>query len=331
MTPIGPEKFSGLMSFLNIDFLPQEKNIAVAVSGGADSLALSVLLSDWCKEKEIKLHALTVDHGLRPESASEAKYVAKILKPFGVKHKTLLWDGVKPDTKIQEAARDARYALMSNYCHKNKIRFLFLGHHGQDQIETIIFRMAKGTGLDGLAGMRPTTILENGLRLVRPLLSLSHQDLCDTLKSRNIDWVEDPSNQNDKYARVRIRNIISVLEKEGLTPNRISTLSDRITQSIELIDYLIDKEYNSLILYNDTKRIEINYSSFLGLPFDGKTRTIKKVIASFMPHKKYPARLEDIERLAIKIDDKFKGSTLGGCKFSKKKDKLIVSIEKPTH
>lgn len=310
--------------------LANEKNLAVAVSGGADSLALAILLSEWCAGKNIKLHALTVDHGLRPESAGEAKYVAKILKPFGISHKTLLWDGIKPKTKIQEAARDARYSLMSEYCSTKKIKFLFVAHHGQDQIETILFRIAKGTGLDGLIGMRPLSHLENGLTLVRPLLHLSHHDLCDTLKSKKIDWIEDPSNINERYARVRIRNVIDILENEGLTPNRISSLSERVAQSIDLIDYLIDKEYNNIVLYKDAQRIEINYDSLLSLPLAGKTRILKHIITSLMPHKKHPARLEDIERLVGKIGDKFKGATLGGCKFSKKKDRLIVLIENPT-
>ncbi len=314
------------MSILNAD-ISNEKNLAVAVSGGGDSMALAILLLEWCKDRDIKLHALTVDHGLRAESATEAKYVAKILKPLGVTHKTLLWEGVKPKTKIQEAARDARYNLMSKYCATKKIKFLFLGHHGQDQIETILFRMAKGTGLDGLAGMHPLSILENGLTIARPLLSLSHQDLCDTLKARNIDWIEDPSNENDRYARVRIRNAIDALENEGLNPSRISSLSDRIINSIQLIDYLIDKEYNNIIINIDTKRIDINLNQLLLLPFDGKVRILKRVISSLMPHKKYPARLEDIERLAKRIDENFHGSTLGGCLFKRKKDSLIVLRE----
>lgn len=314
------------MSFLNVDFL-DEKNLAVAVSGGADSLALAILLSEWCQDKNIKLHALTVDHGLRAESASEAKYVAKNLKKFGVIHKTLLWDGVKPKTKIQEAAREARYHLMSTYCSTKKINFLFLGHHGQDQIETILFRMAKGTGLDGLTGMHPVTILENEISLARPLLLVSHKDLCDTLKAKNIDWIEDPSNENNKYARVRIRNVIDALENEGLTPSRISSLSDRVIKSIQLIDYLIDKEYNNMIININTKRIEINLNLFYPLPFDGKVRILKHIITTLMPYKKYPARLEDIERLVGRMDENFRGSTLGGCQFKRKKDRLIIQQE----
>lgn len=315
------------MSLLDIDFT-STKHIAVAVSGGGDSMALAILLANWVKDKDITLHAITVDHDLRPESATEAKTVAKILKPLGITHKILKWDGVKPKTKIQEAARDARYALLSDYCLKKKIPYLCVAHHGQDQMETILFRMAKGTGLDGLAGMRPVNILDNGLTLLRPLLPVSHQDLLETLKSQKIDWIEDPSNVNDKYARVRIRNVINALENEGLSPERISSLSHRVTNSIELIDHLIEKEYKLLLDFKDTERIEIDYLSFFTLPFEGKTRILKMLILEFQSHKKYAARLEDIERLAHKMTANFKGGTLGGCQFSKKKDRLHITREK---
>src|SRR3989338_5949539 len=318
------------MSLLDIDF-STTKRIAVAVSGGGDSMALAILLSDWVKENGIKLHAITVDHDLRPESAMEAKTVAKILKPLGITHKILKWEGTKPKTKIQEAARDARYRLMSDYCLQKKIPYLCVAHHGQDQMETILFRMAKGTGLDGMAGMRPVNILDNGLTLLRPFLPISHQDLLETLKSRKIDWIEDPSNANDRYARVRIRNTIDTLENEGLTPERISSLSNRITNSIDLINYLIEKEYKLLILHKDTERIDINYTSLLSLPIEGKTRILKMLISEFQPQKKYAARLEDIERLAHKMGQDFKGGTLGGCLFHKKKAVLTISSKRAAY
>ena len=318
------------MQSIGVDVSGQ-KTIAVAVSGGGDSLALAVLLSDWCGVRDIGIHAITVDHGLRPEAAAEARYVAKILKPLGIKHRTLLWEGDKPKTRIQEAARDARYRLMAEYCRSKKIAYLFVAHHGNDQIETILFRMAKGTGLDGLAGMRPVQEMDNGLVLVRPLLPVSHDELLDTLRARKIDWIEDPSNENEKYARVRIRNIIDVLAKEGLTPERMAALSSRLSSSIEMIDYFIDKEYKNIILYKDSKRIEVNYNDFLGLPDEAKTRILKQVIADLHPSKKYPARLEDIDRLVARLGERsgenFKGATLGGCIFKKKKDVLIVGLE----
>lgn len=328
-TPISPEMFSGFLLSLGLNLL-DEKNIAVAVSGGGDSLALCVLLSDWAADKGIKIHALTVDHGLRPESASEAKIVSKRVKALGVSHHILKWEGQKPKTKIQEAAREARYRLMSDYCQNKKIKFLFVAHHGQDQIETVLFRIAKGSGLDGLSGMNPVHLLENGLTLLRPLLGTAHGNLLATLTSRKIEWIEDPSNENNKYARVRIRNVIDVLENEGLSPARMSSLSKRVIDSISLINHLIDKEYKNMIINKDTQRIDINSSCLFSLPIEGKTRILKMIISDLNPDKKYPARLQDIERLASKLDDQFKGCTLGGCLFRQKKKILHIRLEKTT-
>lgn len=323
---ISNEKFSALMEGQGIDW-DGENKIAVAVSGGGDSMALAVLLAEWAAAQGIKLHALTVNHGLRSEAAAEAKFVAKTLKPLDVIHKTLVWEGEKPKTRIQEAARDARYRLMTEYCIQKGIKYLFVAHHGNDQMETILFRMAKGTGLDGLAGMRPVQKLEGGLVLVRPLLSVSHDALILTCKDRKIDWIEDPSNENNRYARVRIRSIIEILEKEGMTPDRISSLSDRLLSSIELIDYLIEDKYKSIELCLDTERIDIKYNDFLCLPFEGKVRILRRMIDKISPKKKYPARLEDIERLAVRMNENFRGATLGGCQFKRKKERLVILQE----
>lgn len=323
---VSPEMFSGLMSFLGIDW-SGEKNLAVAVSGGGDSMALALLLSDWARQRGMKLHALTVDHGLRPESAEEAKFVSRTLKPLGVIHKTLVWEGKKPKTGIQEAAREARYKLMADYCIAKKIRYLCVAHHGQDQIETILFRMAKGTGVDGLVGMRPVQDTGYGLTLLRPLLSISHNELLTTCKASKIDWVEDPSNENKRYARVRIRNILDVLQAEGLSPKRIDGLSKRLGMTIELIDYLIEDKYKLMIINKDTERIEIMMDEFLSLPQEGKTRILRQMITDLYPDKKYPARLEDIERLASRFTENFRGATLGGCIFRKKKGSLFIQKE----
>jgi tRNA(Ile)-lysidine synthase len=322
---ITPEDFHALMDGLTID-LTAEKNVAVAVSGGGDSLALTFLLFDWCVKNGKKLHALTINHGLRAEATDEAQWVSQLLKSHGIKHKTLNWDGEKPTSRIQETAREIRYKLLSDYCHAQKIRCLFLAHHGQDQIETILFRLCKGTGLDGLAGMSEVTSTD-GIFLIRPLLSCSHSQLLATMQKRNIDWIEDPSNSNNKYARVRIRNILDVLEKEGLNANRIGNFSRRMKQYGDALEYVIENEYKNIELFKDTKRIEINYNLFSPLPHAIKAGLIGRFIDHFWPNKKYAARLEDIEKLSHRMTENFKGATLGSCLFKKKKGNLIITRE----
>ena len=187
--------------------LPSPKRVAVAVSGGADSMALAWALSQWATSKGVALWGVTVDHRMRPESASEARFVGKILGEWGVPHTTLpLREGLVPLT--QERARLARYDHLARFCHAQHIPVLCLGHHQSDQLETWLMRLRAGSGLRGLGGMAEETRLF-GVRVVRPFLKVSPQFLRHVLTAHGIPWVEDPSNQLLKYQRVRVRNMLA--------------------------------------------------------------------------------------------------------------------------
>src|SRR5688500_149409 len=173
------------------------EDIAVAVSGGGDSMALVLLLEDWTRERGGRLLALTVDHGLRPESAEEARRVHDILQSRGIEHRVLTWEGEKPQSHIQERAREARYALLCAECVREKIPFLAAAHNAEDQIETFWMRLAHGSGLDGLAGMAARREMR-GMDLLRPLLGFSREELRRYCAQAGIEWIEDPSNQNQK-------------------------------------------------------------------------------------------------------------------------------------
>jgi tRNA(Ile)-lysidine synthase len=186
---------------------PFERNpdIAVAVSGGPDSLALTLLLADWLAARGGRLFAITVDHGLRPESAGEARQVSAWLagRPR-ISHHILEWLGPKPKTGIQAAARIARYGLMTDFCRAHGIPHLCLGHHIGDQWETYSMRAARGGtehGLSGMSGIRPW----RGVRLLRPLLPVAKSALTAYLEERGQGWIEDASNSNPEFERVRAR------------------------------------------------------------------------------------------------------------------------------
>jgi tRNA(Ile)-lysidine synthase len=154
---------------------------AVAVSGGPDSMTLAKLLSSWATQNNKTIHALTVDHGLRAESADEAAQVAAWLKNWpNTRHSVLKWEGDKPQNRIQEEARNARYRLMTDYCAGQGISSLFLAHHQDDQAETFLLRLAMGSGLDGLAAMRAVHKTGAGLILLRPFLTLPKERLLAT-------------------------------------------------------------------------------------------------------------------------------------------------------
>lgn len=184
--------------------------IAAAVSGGPDSMALAVLAHDWAVQLGGRLTAFVVDHGLRRESAAEASLAAQRLAALGIAARVLRWDGPKPSSGIQAAAREARYRLLCAACRTAGILHLLLGHHAGDQAETIAMRALRGSGRRGLAGMPAIREVE-GLRLLRPLLGTPKARLLATLRQRDIDWIEDPSNRDPRYARSRLRAVLPAL------------------------------------------------------------------------------------------------------------------------
>jgi tRNA(Ile)-lysidine synthase len=219
---------------------------ALAVSGGSDSTALMVLMAEWIGQSGRSLQVctvLTVDHRLRPESASEAEAVARQAAALGLRHATLVWDGDKPRTGLQAAARAARYRLMAAYARANGIGTICTAHTQDDQAETLLMRLARGSGLDGLAAMAPIGPLPNsespdGDRLViaRPLLEMSKMRLQAILRRRGIGWIEDPSNASLAFERVRLRAAQSALEGLGLTPTMLALSARRLQQARVALD-----------------------------------------------------------------------------------------------
>jgi tRNA(Ile)-lysidine synthase len=184
-----------------------EQHIAVAVSGGSDSMALLRLAARWAKDS-LKISVLTVDHGLRPEAAAEASKVAAWCDGLALDHHTLRWEGVKPKTGLQARARVARYDLMSNWCKVNGVKFLLTGHTLDDQAETVLMRQARTDTAESLAGIWETADWA-GVKLFRPLLGQSRADLREYLKSLGQLWIDDPSNLDTRFERVRVRQTLA--------------------------------------------------------------------------------------------------------------------------
>lgn len=178
--------------------------LAVAVSGGADSMALCLLADGWARAREGRVLALIVDHGLRASSADEARLAASWLSARGIGSEILAWKGDKPATAVQARARACRYRLLFDCCRKHGVLHLLVGHHLEDQGETLLLRAAGGSGTAGLAGM--SSLVETGaLRVLRPLLEVPRWKLRAYLESHGQDWIEDPSNADRAYARARLR------------------------------------------------------------------------------------------------------------------------------
>ncbi len=246
--PLISDMFKALMADVSASLTI--KHIAVACSGGPDSMALALLLKEWCAEHSISLTALIVDHMLRPESSDEAGEVKLRLVQHDIKAEilTALHDGVT--TNIQSRARDLRYKLMLDWCEERKVPVLALGHHLQDQAETFLLRLARGSGVFGLAAMRK---MENrgGVTLLRPLLDMDKSSLLSYLKTEKVSWVDDPSNESERFSRVRMRKMADQLDQEGLTAGRLSKTASLMQKSQDALDWaLLEKLKPDLKIYD---------------------------------------------------------------------------------
>jgi len=230
---VGAAEFARLMRALAP--FEAKPRIAVAVSGGADSMALVLLAARWAARRGGSVMALSVDHGLRPEAKAEVRRVKRWLAARGIAQRILRWRGAKPKANLQAEARAARYRLLEDWCRKAGVLHLLVAHQCEDQAETFLLRLARGSGVEGLAAMAPLGE-RAGLRLLRPLLALSRARLRATLAACKQDWIEDPSNEDDKHARVRLRALLPALERVGLEPARLAATARRLGRAREALE-----------------------------------------------------------------------------------------------
>jgi tRNA(Ile)-lysidine synthase len=223
------------------DDLAAEPALVLAVSGGSDSTALLHLMARWRLKLRPapRLVVVTVDHGLRAEAKREAADVKRLSEKLGVEHITMRWTGEKPSTGIQEAARLARYRLLGAAARRAKARCVVTAHTLDDQAETVLFRMARGSGLAGLCGMARRVVMspavpagrDDAMVLVRPLLDVPKARLIVTLREAGIGYAEDPSNADPRFTRARLRRLMPALAEEGLTSRGLARLARRVRRS----------------------------------------------------------------------------------------------------
>lgn len=304
-----------------------ENTIAVGVSGGADSLALVLRLNDWGKLSKVKIVALTVDHALRQESAAEAQYVAKIMTQEGIEHHILLWQGEKPLSGIEEAARIARYDLIKKWCQENNVKILATGHHQKDQAETFILRLIRGSGLYGLSGILPISN-RDGLTIIRPQLEENSEDLKKYLISRKIKWVEDPSNQNEDFVRVKIRKFLPVLEKElMLSEKRLAETAKVLSLTRAFVEDEVQKVINNQVLNFDNYGVAIPYTNIQAWHGEIAYLVLAELLKKIGGNIYAPEASEIIALIErIKRAD-FKGCTLGYCEVLKFQKQIWIVPE----
>lgn len=217
--------------------LAAAKATLIAVSGGPDSTALLLMGAQWAARRGARVFAATIDHRLRPESAAEAAAVAALSDELGVPHATLVWTGPKPSTRLQERAREARYRLLVAHALAVGADAVATAHHADDQAETVLFRLLRGSGVAGLAGMAAAT-RRGGVALIRPLLGVAKADLVAFCRDRDVPFVKDPSNVDPAYARTRLRALLPRLEAEGLDSHSLARLARRAAEADEALAYM---------------------------------------------------------------------------------------------
>ena len=308
--------------------LEQKKNIAVAVSGGPDSLALAFLAKCYSLKNQIKVKYFIVDHKLRKESTIEANTVKKTLKSYNIDCKILSWNGKKPSKNIQAVARDKRYSLMANECKKNNIKYLLVGHHLSDLYENFLIRIVRGSGLNGLISFdKKSKYKDKNLEVIRPLLSTEKKDLIYISKEVFNFYVEDPSNLNKDFKRIRIRNLLSFLKKEGLDKKKLILTINNLKDSDQSIKFYVEKNLQQNVVFLKSKNIYILNQNFFDQSHEIIFRSLTKVI-QILGRKNYPVRGKSIDALIESINlQSFSKVTLGGCYIEKIKETVLISKE----
>jgi tRNA(Ile)-lysidine synthase len=295
---------------------------AVAVSGGGDSKALMLLLADWARHTfRPPPIVLTVDHGLTSNSARIAQDVVQSAKHHGLEAHKLVWKGAKPAADIEAAARLARYRLMGDWCEAHRVKGLYVAHTLEDQAETFLLRLARGSGLDGLAAMRPRSAFPvqgfDRLRVVRPLLEIERARLRTWLKGRNEDWVEDPMNGDPRFARVRIRKAWGELAELGLSPRRIAAAAQHLGRARDALEDAT-AELLEIACRFEAERVLVDGTRLAAAAPEIGLRALAHVL-SRVSGEAYRPRFERLERLydAIRAGEFKSARTLHGCRVGR--------------
>jgi tRNA(Ile)-lysidine synthase len=291
--------------------------LALAVSGGADSMALLHLMAEWRAEGEGKpdLTVLTVDHGLRAESREEAALVARMAKRLGLPHAILTWTRtVAPSGGLQERAREARYDLMAGYCHAHDIPALVTAHHLDDQAETFLMRLKRGSGLDGLAAI-PEESVWSGIVVLRPLLDMPKARLAATLTAAGVGWAEDPSNRDERFERARMRANREALAKLGLTPEALARSARRLRRARAALDDAAQAFLRDHGAMSEAGYCLVDRAALIAAPEEIALRVLARTVNA-VSGREAPLQLAKLESLLDGLGENPKAAhTLGGCRL----------------
>ncbi len=295
--PIADRELSILFSEFS-DF----RRVILAVSGGPDSMALLSLAARWraARKNGPALVAATIDHRLRREAKREAAAVARLAKRLNIPHHTLAWAGKKPKTGLQEAARAARYSLLLGLARKAGADAIATAHTRDDQAETVLHRIARGSGIGGLAGIRRRRE-RDGIVLLRPLLDVAKTRLVATLRQARISFADDPSNRDPRFLRARLRELAPGLEREGIDAGKLALLARRLARANSAIEQVAAEEWKRALCGASRGVLEFDAPSYFALPAEIALRLLGRAIDG--TGHEGPAELGKLEALQQALAD----------------------------
>lgn len=302
-----------------LSFGPADHPLGLAVSGGGDSVAMLCLAA----EAGLPVAVVTVDHGLRPESAGEAVWVADLCRKLDLPHDTLRWQGWDGTGNLQDQARRARLGLMADWARARRIPTIALAHTRDDQAETVLMRLARRSGVDGLSAMSPRRD-HLGVTWARPLLGIGRQDLRDWLSARGQDWIEDPSNEALRFDRVKAREALRHLEPLGISPAVLADVASQMRSVRQALDRQTVQAARRLarIVAGD---VSISRDGFLDLPPEIARRLMVMALRWIAPGD-YAPRMSSVAEL-LQAVAAGEGGTLAGCRLVVHRGRLHLCRE----
>jgi tRNA(Ile)-lysidine synthase len=316
------------------------RHVGLAVSGGGDSMSLMWLAAQWAGQarQPPKLTVLSVDHGLRPGSAEDAGWVVEQAGALGLAGAMLEWHGAKPTTGVQARARQARYHLLLGWCVDHGAGALVTAHSLEDQAETFLMRLARGSGVDGLSAMRPVReevrqeareeAREDRIAILRPLLGVPRARLRSTLVAAGVRWLEDPANCDPRFERVRWRSTLARLEQEGLAPAMIALSARRLQRARQALEHATSR-LEADVVEQDAKQASFRLAAVQDTPEELMLRLLRRLIMRYGSGDE-PPELAALERLGEWITEGVSGGrTLAGCRITRRKDTVRIRREDP--
>jgi len=301
--------------------------LGVAVSGGGDSVALLRLLVQWAQQNGCALYAATVNHHLRDAAATEAAFVSALCDDLGVHHETLHWQDWSGKGNLQNAARDARKTLLSAWALQHDLSAVALGHTQDDQAETFLMRLARGSGVDGLSGIQ--SFHGNAPIFVRPLLEVRRYELRAYLKDLGQDWMNDPSNDDESFDRIKMRNAFPDLEKLGLTVERLAQTAQGLQTSRAALEQMTQNAARQCCVPNQYGAVEIDLTKLKLEPLDVQYRVFTHAMA-WVSGATYRPRFAALKSAYGNICAG-QGQTLGGCFIKSVETERFIVMRELAH